>query len=55
MVDLLKEVQVWKKTDFKEAVEKKMGVDVSDTQFNRVLKELCVSKGRKWILKCFDA
>ena len=55
MIDLLRTNQVWKKVEMKEEVDKSMGTEVSETQFAKILKELCRPKAKKWYLKYFDA
>ena len=55
MINLLQETQSWKKPDLKEAIESKLGGEVNETQFSKILKELCKIKAKKWCLKNYDA
>ncbi len=54
MLDLLKRQQIWGKKDLKDEVDTKLGKKMSETQFTKVLKELCNHKAKKWYLKCYD-
>lgn len=50
MIGVLREKDGVKKTELKQLAAQK-GIDMTDTLFTKVIKDLCTSKGAVWSLK----
>jgi DNA-directed RNA polymerase III subunit RPC5 len=51
VLDLLKEKESFRRADVMDVVKTVKKLEVNDTLYNKVVKELCFSRGNQWLLK----